>query len=207
MKVEVNKIQLDAVKSALAEIKNGAPRAISSAMNATMTTVQTQAVKAIGQDLNLAAKRIKSDFKIKKSSWKDLAGFVSATGAPIGLVNFAARQTKTGVTVKVKRTGVRRLLPHAFLAAGRKQAGYHVWWRAKVWGRPVNPALAYGKLPKKYRFPEGPKGERGVHRLTGPRIEDIFAADRIYNPIRLLAAEKFAENLVKKTEETLRRFG
>lgn len=214
MKIEINKGQLMQIQLMLSNIKNGAPRAISSAINKTLPNIKTQAAKEIGAILNLSSERIKKDFSIKKSSWSDLSGEVKATGAPVGLAHFGPVDSRFGVWVKVKKRGKQELLRHAFLASGKKGIGLHVWWRGRhempqpkrFWGG-VKSAAPWQKFGKKYQFPPGPKENRGIMRLTGPRIEDIYASDVVYQPVHRLAVDRFAENLDKQVSEVLRRFG
>ncbi|MBI9092801.1 MAG: hypothetical protein JEZ12_26595 [Desulfobacterium sp.] len=206
MKIEMSKGDIAEVESLLADVKNGSKRALTNALNKTLKTVQTRAAKAVGADLALTAKRIKQDFAIKKARFSDITGSFVSKGKPIGLMQYAAKQTKKGVSFKVKRAGRRKTVRHAFIAPAKNGGGLHVWWRGKIWKRPVNPKLKYGALPRKYRFPvSSSKKTRGVQRLTGPRIEDILGESTMWEGICVDAAGKYVENLGGQIEDILRR--
>lgn len=182
----------------LVGIKNGVPRALTTSINKAIKTTQVQAVKQIGQVINLKAARIKADFYQERATWSNIRGALVAIGDPVGLINFGANQVKAGVSVKVLKAGARSVLKGAFKAyRGTKE---HVYRRQYHKARkPIVPGRKYGRLPDKYRKP--------VERLTGPRIEDIYARPIIYNSVSAIAADKFAENMAIETATLIRRFG
>lgn len=197
MKVELDKSDILKVRSMLNGIKGGADTAIYRSINKGISHGKTQAVKAIGQELNLKAGRIKQDFTVKKAYRDNLSGSVTATGKPVGLAQFGASARKTGVSVKVKKKGSRKLLKHAFI---RKVKGVdHLFWRQYDGPRKkVRPGLGYARLPRAFRFP--------IERLEGPRIEDIYDEPMVYNPVFEAAAKKTADNLMSEAENILRRY-
>lgn len=206
MKIEISKTDLARVDSLLADIKNGSTKALVTAINATLTNVQTKAAQNVGADLALTAKRIKEDFSLAKANYTNVSGAFISKGEPIGLMQYAAKPTKKGVSFKVKRAGSRTTVAHAFIAPGKGGKGQHVWWRGKIWKRPVNPKMKYGALPRKYRFPESSnKNERGIQRRTGPRIEDILGETTSWNWLNEYAGIRIAFNLATKVEDILRR--
>ena len=212
MSIEISQSDLARVESLLRDIKNGSKRALTNAINKTLTNVQTRAAKDVGADLALTAKRIKQDFTIKKANFSDISGSFVSKGEPIGLVQYAGKQTKKGVSFKVKRIGKRTTLKHAFIAKGKgasKSADgstkTHVFWREYSGPRNYTPkwmsikykGFPYSALPEKYRLP--------LERRTGPRIEDILGASRIFDPLQKFASERFIENLETQITDILRR--
>ncbi len=221
LSVKVDEATLDKVKSAMAGIKNGYVNVLVTSINKTMTTVKTQATARIGNDLNLKASRIKEDFTIIKADYSNPSGAIVATGEPVGLINFGASQTKKGVTVKVKRSGSRSLLKHAFIAKGRGASKAkdgttkeHVWWREGQDQQDPPKLHMQGKISKaawprfgiqyhpkfseEYRFP--------LSRRTGPRIEDILSKNYVLDPVTIQANHLFLSNVDKKIDEVLRRY-
>ena len=204
--IEVNKADMARVESMLYGIKNGAVRAMSTSINATIRTTRVQVRKRIGRELNLSAKRIDQDLSEDKANFKKLSGKLTARGEPVGLVNFSARQTQKGVSVKVLKSSSRTVLLHAFIATGRLSTKRHVYWRrydgprqpVPKWSSIKHKGFPYSALPKKYRLP--------LERKTGPRIEDILAKDEVLLPLQRDAAELLLKNLDKKTLEILRRY-
>lgn len=85
------------------------------ALNKTAEQARTAASKEVrAAGYNIKASAIKKSFYIKKANKYSLEVSLTATGRPITLINYSARQTKGGVKVKVKNgTSV---LPHAFIA-------------------------------------------------------------------------------------------
>ncbi len=186
-------------------IKNGAETVMRNAINSTLSTVQTQAVARIGNELNLTAARIKQDFWIDRASLAKQGGGVYAKGAPIGLVSYGAKQTgslrthNTGdMQVKIKRAGGWKTLKHAFFAI-TKGGILNVYWREYAGTRSAwNPIKAYNRMPSQFRFP--------LVRLTGPRIEDIYGADRVFDPVTLQAQTIFASRVEDEMNDLLRRY-
>lgn len=198
LSVEISGADKASISRMLVGIKNGVPRTLAGAINKTIKTTQVQAVKKIGAELNLKAARIKKDFTQEKATWAVPRGALVAEGDPVGLINYGANEVKAGVSVKVKKTEARVILKGAFKASrGTKK---HVYRRDYHKNKmPVVAGRKYGAMPAKYRLP--------MQRLTGPRIEDIYAKPVIYSAISAIAAARFAENLGKETETLLRRFG
>jgi len=208
MRVDIDTSSLADVQNIMSEIRSGYPRVVSGAINDTLSTVKTQAVARIGNELNLKAARIKEDFTVQKASFTSLNGALIAKGAPVGLVNFDANQIDTGVTVKVLKGGSRKLLRHAYIGTGRRQSGNHVFWRGK--DRATMPTPKRFAIGKKHRAPWpkfGPQFTKPVERLSGPRIEDFLAKPSIFDPVSIQANYVFAQNVEKMIDEVLRRFG
>ena len=211
--VKIDQSALERVRAALEGIKNGYENALVTSINKTLTTAKTQAAARIGNELNLKAARIKEDFTVKKANYSDPSGALTATGEPVGLVNFGANKTQKGVTVKVKRSGSRSLLKHAFISKGSGASKAadgttkeHVFWREYDGPRSKTPKwmsirlkmFPYAALPKKFRLP--------LERLTGPRIEDIFAQAKVLDPVTIQANTLFLSNVESKIDEILRRY-
>lgn len=181
--IEISKADVKRVEAMLGDIKNGSKKAMVTAINKTATTTKVQVKKRLGKELNLKAKRIDKDLSIKKANYSNISGKVSATGEPVGLINFGASQLKKGTKVKVMKSGSRDLIRHAFIATSKRAE--NVWWRARVGGKLVP------RLP--------------IERLTGPRIEDILGKDEILDTVNRDAANLLAANLDKQVDDILRR--
>lgn len=214
MTAQVNQKDIQEVKALLGDLKDKYKNVMATSINKTLTTARTQATARIANELNLKSKRIKQDFTIRKASYSNLSGALIAKGKPVGLIQFGARQTAKGVTVKVKRSEGRSLLKHAFIAKGKGKSiskadgsvKEHVFWREKE--RKTMPA------PK--RFPRGKISKKGwkwipdeyrlsLERRTGPRIEDIFANPKVLHPVTIQAQHVYLLNVENKIDEILRR--
>ncbi len=208
MTINIDTSALEQVHDLVRGIQDGYKKVLVGAINTTATTVKVQAAARIGNELNLKAARIKQDFTIVKANYTSLSGAVRATGEPVGLVNFGAKQTQKGVTVKVLKASGRSLLRHAYIAKGRGNKE-HVWWRSTPRNQlPAPKKFQVGKIAPKVPWPRF-DGDytTPIERRTGPRIEDIYAQMDVLEPIETQAAHVFVQNVGKKTDEVLRRFG
>ncbi len=205
MEVEVSKTMLDDVKAAMSDIKNGYKNVLVTSINKTITTTKVQATARIGNEINLKAGRIKKNLTVQKANYSKINGALISKGEPIGLINFGATHVLKGVTVKVLRAESRSLLKHAYIATGRGSTVQHVFWRKNQNKMPAAKKFPVGKKssapwPKfgdKYRMP--------TVRLTGPRIEDIFAKQKVLEPVMILANHLFLSNVDTKISDILRR--
>jgi hypothetical protein len=90
--------------------------AIARALNRTATSVRAGTGREIRKVYNIKQGSVRAQIKITRATRNELEARVTASGRPIPLIEFGARQTKRGVTVKVKRRGGRKLIPGAFVA-------------------------------------------------------------------------------------------
>lgn len=82
-------------------------KAAASALSRTATTVRKEASVSIRERLNISAAVAKKAITIRKMKG-GLTVFIEAQGRPIPLRDFQARQTRSGVSFKVKRGGERK---------------------------------------------------------------------------------------------------
>lgn len=85
------------------------------AINKTAEQVKVQASREIRDaGYNLKIAKIKKAITLRRASKTELVAVLRATGKPVGLINYSARQTKAGVSVQVKNG--RKLISGAFIA-------------------------------------------------------------------------------------------
>lgn len=99
------------------------PTALNQTINRTLRKARTEADKGIRQELNIKKADVTKNMKIHKSTKRTLWGKVTAFGKGLGLIKFGAKQTKKGVTFKVKKKHGRKLLKSGFI---RKMKSGHV---------------------------------------------------------------------------------
>ena len=110
------KLDLKAVKSRLKSVVDDVQgKALPRALNKIAAQTKVQAARQI-RDAGYGIKigDIKAAIAINQARANSLVAVVKATGRPIGLIKYGARQTKSGVTVAVKKG--RKAIPHAFIA-------------------------------------------------------------------------------------------
>jgi len=84
------------------------------ALNRTATSVRAEASRQINSRYRIKIAAIKKQLRIKKADRFVQVAEIIASGRRIPLIEFAARQTRKGVTVRV--TSTRKLVRHAFIA-------------------------------------------------------------------------------------------
>lgn len=116
MKIEIKhnfgqvQAQLDRLQKDIGE------RALASALNKTMAQGQTQMVRAITGEFNLTGAKVREKLFLRRASFKQGLFAMQAVleskdpsgkRRAINLINFGARETKAGLTAKLKRAGGR----------------------------------------------------------------------------------------------------
>ena len=106
--------------------KDIADKAVASALNKTAALAKTAMSKEIRAEFNLSASTVNQSLKVSRASAAkgkfQLSAALSSISRPgrrsLNLARFSARQTRKGVTFKVKRGGPRKLIPGAFMING-----------------------------------------------------------------------------------------
>lgn len=199
--IKINSEQLAALQVVTAGIKNGAPRALSQAINKTLTGAQTDMVQQVYETYNLTKTRIRQNFFKWNTNANDIHGYVRARGKPIkfvesGTFNFSSTALQRGgVSAKIKRGASTTKWLYAFPAimpnghVGFFQREY----RAKfATGKTTYNGIPATKLPWKRFYPGKEDPHRKLTELTGPAVEDAFST-RTYP-----TAMPTVENKVKK---------
>jgi hypothetical protein len=98
-------------------------RAAISALNKTVAQARTAMSREIRAEFNLPASTVNAGLRIHRArvmqgfmSWEAVLESPSQRGRAMNLIHFAARQTKAGVSVKIKRGGARKVVAQAFIA-------------------------------------------------------------------------------------------
>ena len=215
LNIQIDQATIAKVNLLMGDIKNGVPKVMVRAINKTLDGVQTDAVRAIAVDLNLTQTRIREDFYINRATWDYIAGSVVAKGRPVNLASFqGTTETRSdwngGLSVKVKVSGARVKLKHAFLwsraagpiginpisgsiSQGTANTAFQREWHSYHTFRSVN--SPWKKFGPKYRLP--------VETLTGPRIEDEFAKDRVIKSVEIEAKGRIDANMAHELDYEL----
>ena len=175
-------------------------KAMARGINATLPGVRTDGVRILSEHYALTASAIRESWKIRKAPFRDPFGVVSTQGTFIRLARFGAKQTKTGVSVKVLKKNPRAVIERAFLARAKKgQREEQVYWR-KYKGPRKEPVRgrAYAKMEFMYRFP--------IQALYGPRIQDYLDDSGIIGTLQNLAAERLTKNMAREVDSILRGY-
>jgi hypothetical protein len=129
-------------------VKKGEVRAL----NKTATKAKTQATKAIGKQIILPAKYIKSKLWISKANKNKPYAKIEAQKRGIQLRRFYAKHLHkkgkpAGIAVKVKRRGRQKKIPGGFLIKLKRNNGYGIAMRKKGAKGRNNYKVLYGPSP------------------------------------------------------------
>lgn len=162
----------------MAEAREMQTVAMMRAINRMAEQVKVQAareVRAAGYGIKVSD--IKAAIRIQRATQSSLTARVVASGRPIPLVKYGARQTARGVSVKVQKG--RKVIPHVFLATmpngkvgvfEREAGGKH---------RKVNKGgkVQWHQLP--------------IRELYGPSIPDGMANSAVSQALQAMIAQRF----------------
>lgn len=186
--ISIKPEDIAAIKALTAGIKDGAPKALSRAINDTIDGARTDMVQQVYDTYELTKTRIRDDFKMKYSNFTDLTAKCAAVGKPIrlaeglssggGTFNFKAEAIRTGgVRYKFLKNGSLTINQNAFFAimpnghAGFFQRQYRA---EHATSRTVYHGVPAAKLPWKRFYPGKADPHRHITELTGPAVEDAF---------------------------------
>lgn len=148
-------------------------------------------VRAAGYGLKIST--IKAGIRVKRASQGNLKAAVIASGRPIPLIQYSARETSKGVTVNVQKG--RKLIAGAFIATMpsghrgvfvREEGGKHK--RVKKGGK-----VSWHQLP--------------IRELFGPSVPDGLANKAVQDALQQLITEKFPDILEHEHSWLRRRAG
>ena len=152
IQIYFDQTSVNAAKSTLDGIKGGLPRATARALNDTFTGVRTDMVALIRAKYNHKATDLRARISIVKASANSLAGLVQSKGRAYHLTDVATTtQTKKGVTVNVKKSTGRKLIPSAFINVGKKSGKKIVFRRVEHGGKMV------GRYPIEAKYAPHPE--------------------------------------------------
>lgn len=184
MQIKIDQGQLMKVQALLAGTKGNVGAVFSRAINKTLTSTSSQAAKEVTAVYNIAQKNVKTNFTSLKATAARPSGQFRSKGGPKSLTSFTGtRAVVKGVSVKVLKTGSRKTLLHSFIATAK--GSQQVFWREKIFKRPLIKGFPYGRLPKKpYRYP--------VIVRKGPRIEDALGKPEVNKRLMTYANDRLA---------------
>lgn len=102
MHYEVDEAQLNAVYEILGNTKNGAPKAISRALNKTATSARKHLSDGIKQMYTAKVSGVKSAMKIHRATTSKLTASVEATGSPLNISLFHTGKNTRRKAAKVE---------------------------------------------------------------------------------------------------------
>jgi hypothetical protein len=199
--VKADSIDIARVKATMLSIKKNADPVIYRAINKSIGINRTFSQNKVFEKLNLTKTYIRNRYKAKNGGWLEtkagpnrLRGQYWTTGGPIGFINFSGtKQLKNGdVSVKILKTGNRFRLKHAFIK--KIKGALNVWERepsARGGRKAIRTRAQYAAAMPRY----GRQWRYKLHRMAGPRLQDILAYAAVYKVIDQNAVETFQRKL------------
>lgn len=121
MQVNLSRSDVTRARLMLSGVRNGFPKAFYRTLNKTAAGTKTDLVNLVRRDYNYKATVLRKRITVYKCpSYKTLKAETRSVGPGIHLTDIAGtRQTTRGITVDVKKSTGRKLIPRAFIAPGR----------------------------------------------------------------------------------------
>ena len=147
---------IDEVNRTLSRLGNRAPIVLRRSLNKTLKNEQVFISRKIRDEVTLKASKVKQHLRIQRATRDSLQASIDIQGKPIGFRHYGARQTRRGVSVKIRKQKPRELVTRAFrlkndvTRPGMRMVGGTFWKRV---GRPRTP----------------------LKRLVGPSVPNIVA--------------------------------
>ena len=164
-------------------------KALLSAINKTAIQTKNLATRLIRKGYLVKASNLKDKILIKRASKNRLEAQVISIkkGGGILLTDYSVRMTKKGMSVKVKKSGGRKIIPDAFIGQGKPFQRYGE--------RNYTPRKGYwaGKTIKRGERAGQPILRQKTKILYGPSIADLMGSGNIYNELVKFSQEKLIQ--------------
>lgn len=163
MEIKLSDFDTAELMIAMYGIKDGAKRALYRGFSKGNAAVKSAMVETARAEYNVKLAEARSHIKTRLS-WTPLESSAWSTGQPISLTGFTGtRKTNKGLSVDLKKSTGRKIIPHAFLASMKSghKGGYL---------RQIKNGKRVGRLPIEERF--------------GPRLENLYAKESVNAVLR-----------------------
>ncbi|WP_136247937.1 phage tail protein [Halomonas borealis] len=115
IKIRVDRQAVREIYDDLAHIKDGAPKAMSRAINHTLGVTRTEASKEVRKQVKLKAGYVRDKLKVRRATTSKPQGAIQTPTRGTLLTRYPNRQYKKGgIGVQVKPTGGKQKMPGAF---------------------------------------------------------------------------------------------
>jgi hypothetical protein len=189
MRVNV-KIDLSGMLKKFDNIREESPKVIARTLNKVATSARAQAAREItnaGYGIKQAA--IRRQLSIRRATFSELTAVIKATGRPIPLSNYGARQNKQGVSVAVLHG--RKTIKSAFIATMKSG---HVGVFVRV-GSAAERSIGRGRYKEfklqKVKATTNEKHGLPIRQLFGPSVPNAFANRVVQDALRKAIKERF----------------
>jgi len=164
-------------------------KAIVSALNVVGKRANVAASAQIRTEYNVKKQDISKAVKLIRASGRRLVFKIFVRSGRMGLMRYGARETKKGLTVQIKKTEGRKLIPHSFKGPWRKgESGQWAFLRD-----PTLPRVhRTGRSKDKALYTRTSEARRA---LFGPSVTQLYASKRVGKKIRQVVDDNLAKAL------------
>ncbi len=168
--IQINERDIARVEKTLAGMPKVAGRVLSRSLNKTLAGIKTDASAEIRKELNVKKETVDSTFSLQKATVSRLSASIESTGRPLPLSKFlGTKQTKKGVSVRIKKGRSRKVIKGTFMAT-MSSGHVGVFWR-----------VGKERLPISQRF--------------SSRVPDVFSNEAVINAVMKKAGERLHKNI------------
>jgi len=115
--ITVDEAKLKRLRRDLADIPKALPKIVSRSINKVATYTRTKIVREITADVNLKRGEVtKRNIRTKKASYKKWSATIGVSGRRVPVHHFGARQTRKGVSYRIRKSAGRQTIAGAFIA-------------------------------------------------------------------------------------------
>ena len=190
MATQINVHDLGRVKDDLAELSREMPHVAVRAINKALTGVKTDMKKLVREEYNYKAATLDKRMTATKATKANLTGIIVSKGGAVHLTDIAGtRQTKAGVSVDVRKSTGRKVIPRAFIATGRN-SGKQIVFRRKG-----SPPGQHARLVSRHP----------IEAMYTAHPEVIYNAPHNWARIQVAAADRLDTNIQREIDAEFRR--
>ena len=203
MATQINVHDLENVKTDLETLAREMPNVAVRAINKALTGTKTDVKSIIRAEYNIKAGALDTRMTANKATKANISGSLVSRGGPTHLTDIAGtNKTARGISVNVRKSTGRQLLPRAFKAAGRNSG------KEIVLRRPGKPRGQHANLWGRYG-PPGSGGKVGsqarLDTFYGPHPEILMNAPENWAKIQTAAAQRLDTNIEREIDAEFRR--
>ena len=110
VEIKFDKRKLENIQRQLRDIPRAMPKVMSRAINRTATSARAEIARKIAGEINVKQSTVKKSIRTTKATYSFWQSVLRISSRRIPLMQFKARQTKTGVSYRIEKAAGRKKL-------------------------------------------------------------------------------------------------
>jgi hypothetical protein len=115
IEIKLDERKLNQIEAMFRGVPGKLPKIVSRAINRTIQPAKTEISQGIRQEINLKAADIKDNITMTKATYEKWIATIGLSHSLIPILDFGAKETKTGISFKVYKKGGSKTIKHAFI--------------------------------------------------------------------------------------------